>query len=122
MIDGAIQNNPDKVAAANPITYVSKEDPPFLIVHGDNDPLVPIHQSEILFEAWQHASVPVHFHRIKGGGHGGNGFNSADVTKRVSDFSTAISSHRKAKTRLMMQQYRVQKASQVPPWQSGRVE
>jgi acetyl esterase/lipase len=41
LVGGAIQQNKDKVARANPITYVSKNDPPFLIVHGDQDPLVP---------------------------------------------------------------------------------
>lgn len=33
---------------ANPITYVDAEDPPFLLIHGDSDPVVPYRQSEVL--------------------------------------------------------------------------
>ena len=48
LVGGPIRDNPDKVARANPITYVTKDDPPFLIIHGDKDVLVPHHQSELL--------------------------------------------------------------------------
>jgi acetyl esterase/lipase len=70
LIGGSIQENKDKVAKANPITYVSKDDPPFLIVHGDADRLVPHHQSELLEAALKKAGVPVSFYTVKGEGHG----------------------------------------------------
>src|SRR5581483_402137 len=35
LVGGPIQENKEKAAKANPITYVSKDDPPFLILHGD---------------------------------------------------------------------------------------
>ncbi|MFE9646785.1 alpha/beta hydrolase fold domain-containing protein [Streptomyces sp. NPDC006365] len=42
---------PDKVAAANPLTYVGKRPiPPTLIFHGEPDALVPYHQGRLLFE------------------------------------------------------------------------
>jgi acetyl esterase/lipase len=71
LIGGPIQENKDQVMRANPITYVSSADPPFLICHGDQDPLVPHHQSELLADALKGAGVPVLFHTVKGGGHGG---------------------------------------------------
>ena len=71
LVGGPIQENKDKVAKANPITYVSKDDPPFLIVHGDADPVVTHHQSELLEAALKQAGVPVTFYTVKGGGHGG---------------------------------------------------
>jgi acetyl esterase/lipase len=71
LVGGAIQENPDRVARANPITYVTSEAPPFLIVHGENDPLVPHHQSELLADALRQAGVSVIFHTVAGGGHGG---------------------------------------------------
>jgi acetyl esterase/lipase len=46
-----IQTCPDKVRKANPITYVSKDDPPFLIMHGSQDSLVPYNQSALLKNA-----------------------------------------------------------------------
>jgi acetyl esterase/lipase len=71
LIGGLIQENREKTARANPITYVSQNCPPFLICHGDQDPLVPHHQSELLEATLKHAGVPVIFHTVKGGGHGG---------------------------------------------------
>ncbi|MFP4014666.1 MAG: hypothetical protein ACLFVQ_11310 [Chitinispirillaceae bacterium] len=41
LIGGSIQQNVEKVTLANPIHFVSKDDPPFLIAHGTNDALVP---------------------------------------------------------------------------------
>jgi acetyl esterase/lipase len=71
LVGGPIQENPQKVARANPITYVTPDAPPFLIVHGDQDPLVPHHQSELLTAALEKAGVPVTFYTVMGGGHGG---------------------------------------------------
>jgi dipeptidyl aminopeptidase/acylaminoacyl peptidase len=70
LIGGAIQENKEKVALANPITYVNKNNPPFLIFHGDKDPLVPLCQSEKLYEKLQKEGVKSEFITIKGGGHG----------------------------------------------------
>jgi acetyl esterase/lipase len=77
LVGGPIQENREKVARANPVTYVSSGDAPFLILHGERDPLVPVHQSELLFEALRKAGVPVVFHKIAGAGHGGPEFQSA---------------------------------------------
>jgi acetyl esterase/lipase len=71
LVGGPIQENADRVAAANPITYVSPDAPPFLIVHGELDPLVPHHQSELLVAALKRAGVPVTFYTVVGAGHGG---------------------------------------------------
>ena len=70
LVGGAIQEHKDRVARANPITYVSKSNPPFLIIHGDQDKLVPYHQSVLLKEALEKSGVPVTLYRVEGGGHG----------------------------------------------------
>jgi acetyl esterase/lipase len=84
LIGGPVQDNKEKAAKANPITYITKNAPPFLIVHGDTDPLVPHHQSEILEEALKKAGVPVTFYTVKGGKHGG--FSDPNVPKLTRDF------------------------------------
>jgi len=84
LIGGPIQENKDKCRRANPITYVTKDDPPFLIVHGDKDPLVPHHQSEILYEALKKAGVDTTFYTVQGGGHGG--FKDPQVDVLVTQF------------------------------------
>jgi acetyl esterase/lipase len=86
LIGGAVLENKAKAARVNPITYVSKDDPPFLIVHGDQDPTVPINQSQLLFEALKKTGVSAHFHTIHGAGHGGPGFAGLDLSEMVSAF------------------------------------
>ena len=84
LIGGPIQENQDKVQRANPITYVTKDDPPFLIVHGDKDPLVPHNQSEILLDTLKKASVEATLYIVPGGGHGG--FKDPQVETIVTQF------------------------------------
>ena len=60
----------DRAQAANPITHVTRDAAPFLIVHGDQDKLVPLNQSELLTEALKKAGVPVTLFVAKGQGHG----------------------------------------------------
>lgn len=70
LVGGAIQENPLTCALANPITYIKKDTPPFLIFHGDKDPLVPHCQSEKLFEELQNKKVESELVLIKDGEHG----------------------------------------------------
>ena len=60
---------PAALAKASPVTYVSHGDPPFLIVHGDEDGIVPLAQSEELAGALRVADVPVTLVVVHGGGH-----------------------------------------------------
>lgn len=53
LIGGAIQENKDKCALANPITFVNKKNPPFLILHGDKDPLVPHAKASCCFRRFK---------------------------------------------------------------------
>jgi acetyl esterase/lipase len=84
LIGGAIQENKARTARANPITFITPGDPPFLIIHGDQDPLVPHHQSELLEAALKKAGVPVTFYTVKGGGHGG--FKDPKVIELTREF------------------------------------
>jgi acetyl esterase/lipase len=84
LIGGPIQENKEKTAKANPITYVTPGDPPFLICHGDQDPLVPHHQSILLEAALRKAGVPVTFYTVKGAGHGG--FKDPEVPEMTREF------------------------------------
>jgi acetyl esterase/lipase len=86
LIGAPIQQNAAKVARANPIRYVTPDDPPFLIVHGDADPTVPIGQSELLEAALKAARVEVSFLRLAGAGHGGPQFQAAAVQGAIDLF------------------------------------
>lgn len=52
--------------AASPVNYVTADDPPMLLIHGDADRTVPFHQSEIMEAALKKVSVPVKLIRIEG--------------------------------------------------------
>ena len=83
LLGGPIQENKDKARSANPITYVSKDDPPFLIMHGDHDPLVPLAQSQLLLDALKQANVPAELVVIPSAGHG---FGGPKVMEQVTKF------------------------------------
>lgn len=55
---------------ASPITYVTADDPPFLLLHGDADKVVPFNQSEVFEAALRKANVKVKLIRVVGGAHG----------------------------------------------------
>ena len=86
LLGGPVQQNKDKAARANPITYVTPDDPPFLLVHGDADPIVPINQSELLHAALRKASVPAVFLPLQGAGHGGPQFHTEPMHDAVAAF------------------------------------
>lgn len=86
LIGGPVRQKQEAAAKANPITYVTKDDPPFLIMHGEDDNVVPINQSELLDEALRKAGVPSTFIRIPGNGHGGPGFLNPENRARIEEF------------------------------------
>ena len=87
LVGGPIQQNREKVRRADPTTYVSADDPPFLIVHGDGDELVPHDQSVLLDKALRKAGVNVTFHTVVGSGHGRGGeFGTPALFERVRRF------------------------------------
>ncbi|MGB9690413.1 alpha/beta hydrolase fold domain-containing protein [Thermogutta sp.] len=87
LIGGAIPDNPDKARQASPITFVSEDDPPFLLVHGTKDPLVPHQQSVILRDALRKAGVPAYLITVEDGGHGG--FKNPEIERIVHAFFDA---------------------------------
>ena len=89
VIGGPIQdpNNRSKVDEYNPLSYISedKEYPPFLIMHGDSDHLVPFNQSLILYEALRDANHSAEFYKLLGAGHGDR-FFTQQTMRIVLDF------------------------------------
>jgi acetyl esterase/lipase len=54
----------------SPISHVSKDDPPTLIIHGDADTLVPIQQSQSIIAKFKEAGVPAELVVKPGAAHG----------------------------------------------------
>ena len=82
----------DAMWAISPLAYVSEDDPPFLILHGDADQTVFLHHSENLQEALVNLGVPVELVIVSGGGHSNALFNEgaspdlSELTQILLDF------------------------------------
>jgi acetyl esterase/lipase len=84
LIGGAVQEHLEAARNASPITYAAAGNPPFLLIHGTNDPAVPFSQSERLFAALKKQGVDAIFIPVNGAGHGN--FNTPEVPRRVGQF------------------------------------
>ncbi|MFA6958150.1 MAG: alpha/beta hydrolase [Thermoanaerobaculia bacterium] len=77
---------PEKAATANPITYVTPDDPPFLLLHGRSDCLVPWQQSQILHDALKRSGVSSKLILVPFAGHGDPLFVTPPIQQQVNDF------------------------------------
>ncbi len=73
LFGGTPDERPDAARSASAVTYVSGDDPPFLLGHGTLDPTVPFDQSLTLLAALKTAGVPTTFIRFENAGHMGGG-------------------------------------------------
>jgi acetyl esterase/lipase len=75
---------------ASPIKYVSSKSPPFLLVHGDSDQLVPVEQSKDLYKSLLSAGVQAKLIVVPGGEHGLRGFSAQLWPKVVAFFDESL--------------------------------
>ncbi len=80
---------------ASPVAYASPDDPPFLIIHGDIDRVVPLDQSQRMHAALQAAGADSQLVVVKNGGHGFYPHDAAidpsaeEISTRIADFFDA---------------------------------
>lgn len=77
-----------QLRSASPLVHLTKDDPPLLILHGDNDKTVPVSQSTLLHERYQKVGLDSELHILKGAGHGGMAFSDENrflIIKRFLD-------------------------------------
>lgn len=79
-------SRPDLAKAASPVTYVDKDDPPFLIIHGEKDDLVSVKQSQLLRSWLQVAGVQNELIVVKDAPHFGEMFDTDDIRNKVLSF------------------------------------
>ena len=72
--------------SASPLTYLTKDDPPLLILHGDKDKLVPLSQSEHIHKLYQEMGLESSLHVIEGAGPGSPQFNDSARYELVKQF------------------------------------
>ena len=86
LLGGQVTTHHAEARRASPVYFVTKDAAPFLILHGDHDPLVPLQQSQELLADLQKEAVECTLKVVIGGGHGGPGFNTPANQKLIVDF------------------------------------
>jgi acetyl esterase/lipase len=84
LLGGTYEEKHAEAVAASPLTYVTRDDPPFLTIHGTADQRVAYANAEAIHAALQKAGVPSLLLPVAGGGHGSVGHPEA--LKRAKQF------------------------------------
>jgi acetyl esterase/lipase len=71
---------------ASPVTHVDRGDPPLYLLHGDQDPQMPINQSHELDGAYKKLGLDVTLDVVHGAAHGGEAFMSGEYLTRALAF------------------------------------
>lgn len=77
---------PELAKLASPVFQVDADEPPLLLIHGDQDHQMPVNQSIELYGKYKEHELPVELEFIYGGGHGGKQFYDAERIGRVAEF------------------------------------
>lgn len=86
LLGATVREVPDLATDASGIDHVDSKDPPFLIMHGDADPGVPLSQSEKLHEKLQSVGAEAQLNILPGAGHGGKQFSTPESRQIVLNF------------------------------------
>ena len=89
LFGGPVSQRLELATQASSVTHVTPDDPPLLILHGDQDTTVLMDQSESLVAAYKKAGLKPTLVVVPGGKHGGNEFFSGENQKRVVKFLDA---------------------------------
>ncbi|MGD6749116.1 alpha/beta hydrolase fold domain-containing protein [Streptomyces sp. BH105] len=81
LLGGPPASVPELAAAASPLKRVHAGAPPFLVVHGEADTMVPCSHGRDLADALWAAGVPVELRAIPGADHGWHGATEDEVTR-----------------------------------------
>jgi dipeptidyl aminopeptidase/acylaminoacyl peptidase len=86
----AMRFDRDRYPDYSPLRFASADDPPILILHGDQDELVPIEEGRTMHEALLAAGTETKFVVIEGGGHP---FMGAEVDQAAAEMVDWFARH-----------------------------
>ncbi|MFC2130522.1 alpha/beta hydrolase fold domain-containing protein [Bacteroidota bacterium] len=86
LIGGSIEDFMEEYIEASPVTYIDETDPPFLSVHGTEDPLVPYQQSITLDSMLNIFDIESTLILIDGAKHGGAEFQTDTLLNQITEF------------------------------------
>ena len=85
---------PELAQLASPVNHVDRTDPPLFLIHGDQDPQMPINQAHELHSVYKKLQLPVEFRVVHGAAHGGDAFYTSEMLDRVASFLDSLLSGR----------------------------
>ena len=86
LLGGPMEATAELAELASPVFHVDAQDPPLLLLHGDQDPQMPINQAHELHGVYKEHELPVHLEVIHGAKHGTPEFFDAKRTELVAEF------------------------------------
>jgi acetyl esterase/lipase len=87
---GSILETPDTALATNPMTYIGKNTPPFLIMHGNADKTVSHSQSDLLYNALEQNGTYAEYYTINNGEHRFKYFIQPKTFRIIVDFLNRV--------------------------------
>ncbi len=88
-LGGTYEEKTEAYVQASPVTHASKDDPPVLMIHGDQDNTVPLDQSERMLAALEEAGVKSELIVVKGAGHGFKPAGRGEIEPSKEDIDAA---------------------------------
>ena len=79
----ALDFDPELGDDVSPLLFVTKDDPPTLLIHGDEDTLVPLSHSQNILEAFENEGVTSKLIVIEGAGHGFRGEHDQQASEAM---------------------------------------
>ncbi|HEX3800679.1 MAG TPA: alpha/beta hydrolase [Verrucomicrobiae bacterium] len=86
LLGGQPKNVPEIARQASPVFYVNAHSPPLLLLHGDQDPQMPVNQALEFEGFYEKAHAPVQLVIVHGAGHGGGAFYDSERMGIVKNF------------------------------------
>ena len=86
LLGGPLESTTDLAKLASPVFHVDPNDPPLLLLHGDQDPQMPINQAHELHGVYKSHGLAVQFEVVHGAKHGTPEFFDAERTALVAAF------------------------------------
>ncbi len=86
LLGGQPEAVPELARLASPVFHVDRTDPPLLLLHGDQDPQMPVNQALELLGSYKKLGLPVQLEIVHGAAHGGAAFYDAERLEVVKAF------------------------------------
>ena len=86
LLGGQPEDVPALARLASPVFHVDRNDPPLLLLHGDQDPQMPVNQSLEMCGAYKKVNAHVQLEVVHGAVHGGPMFYDAERMSVVKKF------------------------------------